>query len=345
MANFGSLILTTQGLALQEKAEAGKAILTFTRVGIGDKALSSGTDASNLTKLGEEKLSVDISSITVNSNLATLKFVFSNSGLTTGFYIRELGVFANDPDVGEILYAYANAGDDPDYLPAEGSNVVEEIFEVVTAIGTATNVIATIDASLTYLPLTGGNMEGAINESQVTMVSAATMGIGAAAGNFIIVTGATAITSFGAVQAGTRRILKFANSTTITYNATSMILPYSVNLNINAGDVAEFVSLGGGNWVCTNYQPVDWLGETYIPVTASTQSNLTSTLSLTTTHTYVAINTATGLPAQTYKLRDLLQGLVNLSHSHNSTSSTVTNCDCNCNCNCNGNCGNGCGGG
>lgn len=255
MANFGTLVITTAGMALQEKVEAGRTILTFTRVAIGDGTLPGGTGLSGLTNLINPKMSVTINSITVNQSLATLKFTFSNSGLTTGFNLRELGIFATDPDVGEILYAVANAGDNPDYLPAEGSNIVEEIFEVVAAIGSTSNVTATIDKSLTFLPLVGGNMAGAINEAEVTMAAAATMNIGAAAGNFISVTGAATIIAFDNVQVGARRTLKFTNPLTITYNSSSMILPGATSLSVSAGDVAEFVSLGNGNWACINYQP------------------------------------------------------------------------------------------
>lgn len=250
MADFGSLSLTTLGLALQQKVESGS-ILTFTKVAIGDGTISSDMDVKSLTDLIDPKITATINSVSASGTAVTLKFTFSNNGLTEGFYIRELGIFANDPDEGEILYAYSNALS-PDYLPADGgSNIVEEIFEVIAAIGNASNVTATIDASLTFLPLTGGNMEGAINESQVTMASATTMNIGAADGNFILVTGTNTITAFDTAQAGTRRTLKFESALTITYKSKSMILPNSENLAVITGDVVEFISLGDGNWICT----------------------------------------------------------------------------------------------
>jgi DNA-binding beta-propeller fold protein YncE len=279
MANFGTLVITTAGMDLQGKVEAGRTTLTFNRVAIGDGTLPGGTSLSSLTNLINPKMSVAINSITVNKGLATLKFTFSNSGLITGFYIRELGIFANDPDAGEILYAVVNAGDSPDYLPAEGSNIVEEIFEVVAAIGSTSNVTATIDKSLTFLPLVGGNMAGAINEAEVTMAAAATMNIGTAAGNFILVTGTTTITAFDNVQAGSRRTLKFNNPLTITYNSASMILPGAASLAVSAGDVAEFVSLGNGNWICINYQPaVGNLPSNGTAVNAATATNVTTNI-------------------------------------------------------------------
>lgn len=106
-----------------------------------------------------------------------------------------------------------------------------------------------------YLPLVGGNLTGAINETAVTLASASTMNIGAAAGNAINVTGTNNISAFDVVQAGTRRILRFSAGLTIMYNATSLILSKAANLPVYAGDVLEFISLGGGNWYCSTYTP------------------------------------------------------------------------------------------
>lgn len=95
----------------------------------------------------------------------------------------------------------------------------------------------------------------AINEAKGSdIASATTTDIGAATGNFVDVTGTTTITGLGTVQAGTRRIVQFDGALTLTYNATSLILPGNANITTAAGDVATFVSLGSGNWICTNYQ-------------------------------------------------------------------------------------------
>jgi hypothetical protein len=83
--------------------------------------------------------------------------------------------------------------------------------------------------------------------------SATTTDIGAAAGGFVHITGTTAITSFGTVQAGTRRFVVFDASLTLTHNATSLILPGGVNIVTQANDAAIFVSEGSGNWRCLHY--------------------------------------------------------------------------------------------
>ena len=43
-----------------------------------------------------------------------------------GFYFREIGFFTNDPDEGEIMFAYQNAGSLAEYIAAASSEVIEK---------------------------------------------------------------------------------------------------------------------------------------------------------------------------------------------------------------------------
>lgn len=102
---------------------------------------------------------------------------------------------------------------------------------------------------------TGGALATALNEAKgADIASASTCDIGAATGNYINVTGTTTINALGTVQAGTRRIVNFNGILTLTYNASSLILPGAASIVTAAGDTATFISLGGGNWICTQYQ-------------------------------------------------------------------------------------------
>ena len=102
---------------------------------------------------------------------------------------------------------------------------------------------------------TGGTLESALNEAPaVTLASASTVNIGAAAANTISITGTTDITAFDTIAAGAVRGVIFAASLVLTYNATSMILPTEGDITTAAGDAAEMLSLGGGNWRCIDYQ-------------------------------------------------------------------------------------------
>lgn len=87
-----------------------------------------------------------------------------------------------------------------------------------------------------------------------TIVAASTTDLGTVPGRYISVTGNTTITAFGTLKAGTIKYLKFTGTPTITYNATSMILPGALSLTAAAGDTAIVVSEGSGNWRLVAYQ-------------------------------------------------------------------------------------------
>lgn len=145
------MTLTVAGLQLETKAQTGVAI-HFTRVALGDGRLQSGQMLSALTELINHKLDLPIIILDVTgTGTARMQTVLKNSGLIAGFFAREIGIYATDPDLGEILYAVANANDMADYIPAGGgSDVVELILEVITVIGQAENVTANINSSLLF---------------------------------------------------------------------------------------------------------------------------------------------------------------------------------------------------
>ena len=95
----------------------------------------------------------------------------------------------------------------------------------------------------------------AINTAKSTdIASGATTDIGAALGNYVQITGTTTITGLGTVGAGVIRFLTFTGILTLTYNATSLILPTSASIVTAAGDTATLISEGSGNWRCITYQ-------------------------------------------------------------------------------------------
>ena len=93
----------------------------------------------------------------------------------------------------------------------------------------------------------------------VDVASAATCNIGAATTGVVRITGTTTITSLGTV-ANCRKWVYFSGALTLTYNATSLILPGAGNITTVAGDAALFISDASGNWRCLVYQDVTGVG-------------------------------------------------------------------------------------
>lgn len=152
MAVFGGMTLTQKGIVLQSKAQAGTQI-KYTRMAAGDGTLT-GQSIPALNGLISPKMNLPIQSVRLQPpNKAVVGVKFSNQDVTAGFYHREMGLFAEDPDVGEILYAYANAGVTADYIPgrAEGGDIIEKVFNVAVTVGTTTNITAVIDDSLVFV--------------------------------------------------------------------------------------------------------------------------------------------------------------------------------------------------
>ena len=161
MAAFPKMTLTNAGQALQTKVLAG-ATLTFTRIALGDGQLN-GQPIAPLTALISQKATVEVDSVrVVNTSTAQVAGFFSNADISTGFWWRETGVFAQDPDVGEILYGYTNAGGAGDYIPTVADTRIEKYIYCSIAVASATTVDITIPSSDTYIPVSQKGAAGGV---------------------------------------------------------------------------------------------------------------------------------------------------------------------------------------
>lgn len=113
--------------------------------------------------------------------------------------------------------------------------------------------VSTVAAS--KVSKTGDSMTGALNFAKSTdIASATTTDLSTSTGNYVTITGTTTITGFGTLQAGSTRFIRFSGALTLTYNASSMILPTAANILTEAGDTCIAISEGSGNWRIVNYQ-------------------------------------------------------------------------------------------
>jgi hypothetical protein len=97
------------------------------------------------------------------------------------------------------------------------------------------------------------------------------------------VAGTIAITSFGTVSAGIKKLVTFTvsgGSLSITYNATSMILPSSTSITVATGDSLLAESLGSGNWKIHAYYKQDGTTFPFIDSTAIVKGSADATKQL-----------------------------------------------------------------
>ncbi len=143
MADWSGAIMTIQGRALEAKVTAGICKLELTKLKVGD---GEPHEIESMTDLAAPKLDIGISSISpTDAGICDIEGVITNAELEKGFYMRELGIYATDPEEGEILYAVATDSH-ADYLQAKGSSTTLSVgLHVQVVITNADSVMAIID--------------------------------------------------------------------------------------------------------------------------------------------------------------------------------------------------------
>lgn len=186
MSNYNKIIPTLAGSNLLVEAIKSKKPLIFTRIALGDGTLTESESIENLTALKHPMAQNTVQAINSRGNgeidvVATI----SNASVTSGFYARELGVFAKVGDTGtEKLFAYTNAGAQASYTPA-GTSLDEKLITVTFYVGNDINVKISLNSQLyitqgaldqhnsamnahaellkLFLRLTGGTLTGDLN--------------------------------------------------------------------------------------------------------------------------------------------------------------------------------------
>lgn len=134
--------LTKYGKNLLVRALSGETI-TFTRFGIGSGSLPPGETEEEQSELITSVLTFQIDEVDRQEGLIALTGHFDSSLVVEDFWWRELCVYAHGEDQEEIMYAYANDGDNSGVVRKETGDVMTiQDVTMVIAIGDAENVEA-----------------------------------------------------------------------------------------------------------------------------------------------------------------------------------------------------------
>lgn len=146
MSTVDCAVITNLGHALLGKVLAGKSGIHFTRASVGEGVISEGKSPEELTELVHEIKAGDISGVdNPGSGEVRVSIQVSSLGVSVGFFVKEIGIFATDPDLGEILYAYVSMPDKPQWIRPEGASInTLAIFDVYVAVSRAAEVTAQI---------------------------------------------------------------------------------------------------------------------------------------------------------------------------------------------------------
>lgn len=143
MAGWNNAIMTDVGEALQAKVNAGLTKLTFTKIKVGSGV--STTNAQALTDVIASKWETINFTVKRDGKIVTVDTFITNTEITEAFRMTEIGLFARDPDKGEVLYAYLTDSD-PDRMPAEGgSTVVSQELSLGMTFSNSGNVTLTVN--------------------------------------------------------------------------------------------------------------------------------------------------------------------------------------------------------
>lgn len=151
MGDFKSAVITQKGQNLLAKVISGNTVFNFTKIATTDND-NSAEDLASLTEIGTIRQHTPISAI-VKQNNSNVKIsaAFYNRTLTQGYYVKTIGLYATDPDEGEILYSVSVADESmatADWMPPfNGIGVSSLEVNLVTAVSNASSVSVDVDPS------------------------------------------------------------------------------------------------------------------------------------------------------------------------------------------------------
>lgn len=138
--SFPKLQITEAGKVALIKALSGES-LVFTCVKAGNG--EAPENIFNQTELQNPLLRLNINSIEQGDGCVSLEAAFDNANIESGFHWSEIGVFVEDGENSEVLYAYAHAGDHAEYIPQySDTSFLKTTINVVVAVGDAENITA-----------------------------------------------------------------------------------------------------------------------------------------------------------------------------------------------------------
>lgn len=145
--------LTLDGMNLYAKVQTGKP-LKITRVWLGDGKIPDGFTVKEMKMMVNPILELPVVDFRLDGvGTSVMECEKKNADLAYGFFARELGIYARDPDTeAEVLYAYRNVGDYAEYVPAAMSGeIVNDLLSIITVVGQCENVEITITDSMSSL--------------------------------------------------------------------------------------------------------------------------------------------------------------------------------------------------
>ena len=172
MSNFsGGYILTQKGEALQAQVEAGKLLLNLTKFQIGNGTTNNIQDyytrdtlinpINNLTIASKEAMTIG------DQSACVVKATLVNNAVDSGYMASEMGLFANDADGHEILFA-VSYDENPSYIASkdDGTEITMN-FQFILLISGAGKITRT-------MPYTQAELAAMVQDKAIAAADSAT---------------------------------------------------------------------------------------------------------------------------------------------------------------------------
>lgn len=151
---YGTTYITTQGAILAAKTLQSKT-LSFSHFSIGSGSIADPSVATikALTGLVNPELNFDITKVNRETDTqVTVRGLFKNTDAEEGFWLKELGLYAIDPDTNQqVLFAYINYGEEAEYINNSITEKKEHYYDMIITVDNANNVTITVDPSTVYV--------------------------------------------------------------------------------------------------------------------------------------------------------------------------------------------------
>lgn len=143
MAQYPALRTTNKGRDLIGRCNINSKAVVYTKAILGDGNYNQ--DIDTLTAVVSPKMEIPFNSGTdLGNGQWQLEFVVDNSKLASGFYAREIGIYAKadgESDSAAVLLAYTNGGNYVDYIPNKSIVLDAQTILADITVGDADSVV------------------------------------------------------------------------------------------------------------------------------------------------------------------------------------------------------------
>ena len=178
MSTWEKSITTEKGFALQAKLHSGTT-LSITRATVGASAVTAD-ELDTLTAVPDERQELTFSTVSYpEDSKCAIPLKLTNTGITEDFVAKVIGIYAFDPDEGEILYMVSRSVKGTE-VPPESEMPYTSMWNFYIKYGQADGVEVIVDpaGSVTMAEVNAAVTDHANDKKNPHGVTAAQVGLG-----------------------------------------------------------------------------------------------------------------------------------------------------------------------